>query len=87
MRVKVMVVGSRVDKWDGKRGAREQVLLTVMDIDKEHRLDNMFDYVVTEEERAKPPAVDTIVELAVTHIEQGFGGRLRCKGKLLPAAK
>ena len=87
MRVKAMVIGSRVDKWEGKRGVREQPLLMVMDMDREHRLDNMFDYVLAEDEQAKPPTVDALVELAVTHIEQGFGGRLRCKGKLLTPAK
>ena len=80
MRVKTMVVGTRVDKWNGKRGVRAQVVLTVMDMDRDNRLDNMFDYVLTDEELAKPPAVDTVIEPA-------FGGRLRFKGKVLPVAK
>ena len=64
MRVKTMVVGTRVDKWNGKRGVRAQVVLTVMDMDRDNRLDNMFDYVLTDEELAKPPAVDTVIEPA-----------------------
>ena len=87
MRVKAMVIGTRVDKWMGKQGMKEQPLLMVMDMDREHRLDNMFDYALAEDELTKPPAVDALVELAVTHIESGFGGRLRCKGKLLPVTK
>jgi hypothetical protein len=82
-----MVVGLRIDKWDGKRGKQEQPVLTVLDLDKEHRFENTFDYVLGEGEREKPPAADALVDLAVTRIEPAFGGRLRFKGKLLtPAA-
>jgi len=88
MRVKGQVVGHRTDRWEGRRGMREQSILTVLDMDKDYRFENTFDYVLGEEETAKLPAMDAVVDLAVTRIESGFGGRLRFRGKLLaPAGK
>jgi len=82
MRIKALVVGLRTDKWEGKKGERHQDLITVMDLDKENRLDQMVDFVVPDG-TDKVPAVDAIVELGVSHIEPAFGGRLRLRGSII----
>jgi len=86
MRIKALVVGCRTDSWEGKKGKINQDLLTIMDLDKEHRLDQMVDFVLPND-GSKVPVMDAVVELAVTHIEPAFGGRLRLRGVLMTPSK
>lgn len=85
MKVKVSVLGERVEQFQGKRGPVKQNILCLMDMDNENRLLNTFDYVMNDEEVEKLSGKikDKVIDVGITGLDAGFGGRLRAKGKLI----
>lgn len=85
MRVKMMVVQERADKYQGKRGEVHQRILTCQDLEsfQGQLLLNTVDYILTPEEELAIPAHSLDgkqVELGVREITAGFGGRFRFRG-------
>lgn len=84
MQIKVVVVGQRLEKYSWKRGKGVHHLLLCMDVDKEIRLENLFDYVMTPDEAEEyfGRLEEKIVLLAVSSLEPTFGWGFRAKGKM-----
>lgn len=87
MKLKALVLDERLDEYTGKRGLVRQTVLVMLDMEPEGRLDNTFDYLPSEEEKERLGSNlrDKQVEVVVTSLFPGFGGRLRAKGRILSA--
>ncbi|VGO21714.1 hypothetical protein [Pontiella sulfatireligans] len=88
MKVKVQILGH--EKFDTKKGVlRHQ--LACLDMDTQKRLINTFDYSYSDldQDTCGDPEklIGKIVEIGLTHIEAGFGGRIRTRGEILTAPK
>jgi hypothetical protein len=68
----------------GKRGPKTVPLWVCLDRCPDGGLRNTFDYEVSPEEQEKfgGKAAGKIIELVISEIRPGFGGRVRMKGKL-----
>jgi hypothetical protein len=88
MIVKVQVVSERQDSYMGKRGKVEQTILACLDLTPEGAMVNTFDYILTEEERARLQGTLQGKKLHLVLIDIGpvFGGRLRFRGSILESA-
>lgn len=90
MKITVRADGVRIESWDNTakgKGKGSVHLLSCSDVDRDNRLINSFDYRLTEDEAAKPPAVDAVIDLGIISLESGFGGRVRMTGKILPTSR
>lgn len=87
MKVKVQVIG--VEHFNGKKGVG--YTLVCFDQDVENRLTNTFDYQVSDLDKDRHGDPDNlknqVIELALTNIEAGFGGRMRMRGQILTPPK
>jgi len=68
----------------GKRGPKTIPLWVCLDRSAGGALRNTFDYEVNEDEQEKfaGKATGKIIEIAISEIRVGFGGRVRFKGQL-----
>lgn len=86
-KMKVQVIG--VEHFNGKRGVG--YTLVCFDQDVENRLTNTFDYQVSDLDKDRHGDPETfknqVVDIAITGIESGFGGRMRMRGQILTAPK
>jgi hypothetical protein len=84
MNVQCEVLEELSESFIGKRGPRTVPLWVCLDRGPGKTLRNTFDYEVNADEQEKfgGNAAGKIVELAITDIRVGFGGRARLKGQL-----
>jgi len=68
----------------GKRGPKTIALWVCLDRSPEGALRNTFDYEVNADEQEKfaGKAARKLIEISISEIRVGFGGRVRFKGKL-----
>ena len=87
MKTKVQVVG--VDKYNGKNGVGHT--LCCFDQDMDTRVNNTFDYNVSELDKdtfGDPENLkNQIIEVGLTELSAGFGGRIRTRGRILSVPK
>jgi len=86
MRVKCMVIAASHDK--SKKDGRMYETLTCLDSDTgDCRMKNTFDYGLSQRDVEKFPDTEALVnqtiELAVTEVRPGFGGREKFSGHIL----
>src|SRR5438445_10248081 len=85
MKVSCEVLEELTESFMGKRGPRTMLLWVCLDrTPNGGALRNTFDYEVSayEEEKLAGKVLGGFVELMVTEIRAGFGGRVRCKGRV-----
>jgi hypothetical protein len=72
------------ERFVGKRGAKTIPLWVCLDCTPNDALRNTFDYEVNghENEKFAGKATGKRIELSISEIRFGFGGRVRVKGKL-----
>lgn len=89
MKVKAQVVSERVDVYQGKRGQVQQRIVSLLEVEKDFRFLNTFDYVMTEDEAKKFGGTlqDKVVGVGIVSMEPAFGGRMRAKGGLIMPEK
>ncbi|MFZ4695944.1 MAG: hypothetical protein ACOYMV_12535 [Verrucomicrobiia bacterium] len=90
MKMTVLVIQERPEEYTGKRGLVKQTILAVVDMEPEtrDRLATTLDYVLSEEEQgqfAGGKLIEKQIQIAVTGLEVKFGGRLRARGRIIPA--
>jgi hypothetical protein len=87
MKIKIQVIG--VDKYNGKHGVGHT--LCCFDQDTDTRLNNSFDYMVSELDRdtfGDPEQLkNQVIEVGLTELVSGFGNRIRTRGKILSVPK
>jgi len=88
MRISVLVVDETTETWPAKNGkpAGEAKQLTCLDMDPHpgERFSSTFDYRLNESEVQFFGSMrDKKIEIAITAFENGFGGRLKCRGHLV----
>lgn len=85
MIVESEVVSERENSFTGKRGKVEQTILACIDRTAGPKFINTFDYVLTEDERAKHRGKleGKKVTLGLVNARPEFGGRLRFEGELI----
>jgi hypothetical protein len=84
MTVQCEVLEELTESFIGKRGPKTVPLWVCLDHCRDGALRNTFDYEVNADEQEKftGKVVGSFVELIVTEIRVGFGGRARFKGQL-----
>ena len=91
MRITVLVVDETTETWPAKNGkpAGEAKQLTCLDMDPHpgERFSSTFDYRLAESEVQFFGSMrDKKVQIAIREFENGFGGRLKCRGHLVVAS-
>lgn len=77
------------DSYQGKRGQVKTHVLTVLDRTDGPRMKNTIDFRLSEEQASKFPVHENgklqgkPIELGITDIQPGFGGRMRSSGTIL----
>jgi len=84
MTVPCEVLEELSESFIGKRGPKTIPLWVCLDRSSDGALRNTFDYEVNEDEQEKfaGKATGKIIEIAISEIRVGFGGRVRFKGQL-----
>lgn len=85
MTAKMLVRSSKLDVRPYKSGPREFILLNLLDMSNPP-MENTVDYELTDQEKGQYPVASLdgkTIEVAITAAETAFGGRLRCRGKIL----
>ena len=86
MRLKVQVVSDRPDEYKSKSGTivKSQVLSCLDICPSGSRMNNTFDYILSEIEKEKYAGklLDKQIELDVTELSIPFGARLRARGHI-----
>lgn len=86
MNVKCLVMSERPDSYTGKKGLVTQQLVTAMDRSESpaERLVQPIEYAMSDEEKAKYAGKleDKVVVIGIRELLP-FGGRLRCRGKIV----
>lgn len=89
MKMKAEILEYSSKSGQGHNGPYEMRSLTLLDRSEGPRLKNTVDFMLTVEQAAKLPTHEpaklqgTTVEVGITEISQGFGGRMRLRGDLL----
>jgi hypothetical protein len=84
MTVPCEVLEELVERFIGKHGPKTVPLWVCLDRSPAGALRNTFDYEVNgdEQEKFAGKAAGKIIELSISEIRVGFGGRVRFKGQL-----
>jgi hypothetical protein len=84
MTVSCEVLEELSESFIGKRGPKTIPLWVCLDRSPGGALRNTFDYEVNDNEKEKfaGKAAGKIIEIAISEIRVGFGGRVRFKGQL-----
>ena len=84
MTVPCEVLEELTESFIGKRGPKTVALWVCLDRSASGALRNTFDYEVSDDEHEKfaGKATGKVVELSISEIRVGFGGRVRFKGYL-----
>ena len=91
MRIKILVVDESTETWPAKNGkpAGEAKQLVCLDMEPHagERMSNTFDYRLAEHEVQFFGSMrDRVVEIAITELTPGFGGRMKARGHLVEAS-
>jgi hypothetical protein len=84
MTVSCEVLEELTESFIGKRGPKTISLWVCLDRCPGRPLRNTFDYEVSDDEQEKfaGKATGKLIEIAISEIRPGFGGRVRFKGQL-----
>jgi len=89
MILKGEIIECTSESFQGKRGLVTTHVLTILDRTDGARLKNTVDFQLNEEQAQKFPVHENgklagkPIELGVTDIQPGFGGRMRLRGHVL----
>ena len=86
MKVKVEVLIQEDAGYSGKQRRVEQDRLVVLDVDREHRFLQTFDFMLNGVDYEKyhgTKLAGKVIEISISAIAIGFGGRIRSSGSLL----
>lgn len=89
MKMKAEIIEFSSKSGQGQNGPYEMRSLTLLDRSEGPRLKNTVDFMLSVEQAAKLPTHEsaklagTTVEVGITEIQQGFGGRMRLRGDLI----
>lgn len=89
MNAKMLVRSSKLDIRPYKSGPREFIMLNCLDM-ASPPFENTVDYELTDAEKGQYPlgSLDgKTCEIAILAAETAFGGRLRCRGKIVTVGK